>query len=49
MEFTGCKLEFKLNPQSPLIHFQPDEAGATVRATELKPKLDKFLIEKFIM
>ena len=47
MEFTGCKLEFKLNPQSPLIHFQPDEAGATVRATELKPKLDKFLIEKF--
>ena len=47
MEFTGCKLEFKLNPQSPLIHFQPDEAGATVRATELKPKLDKFLIEQF--
>lgn len=47
MEFTGCKLEFKLSPQSPLIHFQPDEAGATVRATELKPKLDKFLIEKF--
>ena len=47
MEFTGCKLKFKLNPQSPMIHFQPDEAGATVRATELKPKLDKFLIEKF--
>lgn len=47
MEFTGCKLEFKLNPQSPIIHFQPNEAGATVRATELKPKLDKFLIEQF--
>ncbi len=41
------KLEFTLKQHTPLIHFQHDQAGATLRATEVKPKLDKFIIEIF--
>jgi hypothetical protein len=41
------KLEFTLKQHTPIIHFQSDQAGATLRATELKPKLDRFLIEAF--
>jgi len=41
------KLTFKLKQHTPIIHFQYDQHGATLRASELKPKLDKFLIEKF--
>lgn len=41
------KLQFKLKQHTPIIHFQHDQHGATLRASELKPKLDKFLIEKF--
>ena len=37
------KLEYTLVAQTPLIHFQPGQAGATLRATEVKPKLDDFL------
>ncbi len=40
------QIEFKLKQHTPLIHFQHDQSGATLRATELKPKLDKFIIEK---
>ena len=40
------KLEFTLRQHTPMIHFQSDQAGATLRATELKPKLDRYLIEK---
>lgn len=40
------KLTFKLKQHTPLIHFQHEQAGATLRASELKPKLDKFLINK---
>jgi FtsZ-binding cell division protein ZapB len=40
------KLEFTLKQHTPLIHFQHDQAGATLRATEVKPKLDQFLFEK---
>ena len=47
MKINGSKLVFELLPQSPLIHFQSYETGATVRASELKPKLDKFLIKQF--
>ncbi len=36
-------LEIKLRQHSPLIHFH-DQEGATIRATEIKPKLDKFLV-----
>jgi len=39
------KIVFKLHQHTPIIHFQSDQKGATLRATELKPKFDKFLIE----
>lgn len=42
-----AKLEVTLKQHTPLIHFESDIEGATLRATELKPKLDKFLIECF--
>ncbi|MBD3796086.1 MAG: hypothetical protein IE881_09235 [Epsilonproteobacteria bacterium] len=35
---------YKLKQHTPMIHFQSDQSGATLRATELKPKLDRFLI-----
>lgn len=35
-----------LKAHSPIIHFQHDQAGATLRATEVKPKLDHFLKQK---
>ena len=38
--------EYVLNPQSVMIHFQHGQCGATLRATEVKPKFDKFLIKK---
>lgn len=34
---------YTLLPQSPLIHFQWNQPGAALRATEVKPKLDAFL------
>ena len=37
------KLKFTLKQYTPIIHFQANQSGATVRATELKPKFDKFL------
>ena len=40
------KLSLKLNAQSPMVHFQAREPGATVRASEVKPKLDRYLIRK---
>ncbi len=39
--------QVKLECQSPIIHFQHNRDGATLRATEVKPKLDKFLIKKY--
>jgi len=39
------KTEFTVKQHTPMIHFQSDQYGATLRATELKPKLDKFLIK----
>ncbi len=42
------KLEFTLKQHTPLIHFQHDQAGATLRTTEVKPKLDQFIIEKLL-
>lgn len=41
------KLTFTLKQHTPIIHFQHEQHGATLRATELKPKLDRFLIKKF--
>ena len=43
------KLEFTLKQHTPIIHFQSDQKGATLRATDLKPKLDRFLIEQLKM
>ena len=40
------KISFTLKQHTPLIHFQANQSGATLRATELKPKFDKFLLEK---
>ena len=40
------KLTLRLKAQSPMIHFQARETGATVRASEVKPKLDRFLLRK---
>ncbi len=37
------KVEFTLKQHTPIIHFQSDQSGATLRATELKPKFDRFL------
>jgi hypothetical protein len=37
------KLEVALKQHTPLIHFQHDQEGATLRASEVKPKLDKFI------
>ncbi len=35
-----------LKCHAPIIHFQHDKPGATLRATEVKPKLDRFLKKK---
>lgn len=40
------KLTVTLKQHTPLIHFQHDQEGATLRASEVKPKLDKFIISK---
>lgn len=37
---------FKLKQHTPLIHFQHDQDGATLRATELKPKIDAWIIRQ---
>ena len=37
-------LTIKLKQHTPLIHFQYDQEGATLRASEVKPKLDKYII-----
>lgn len=39
-------LEYQLQQHTPIIHFQHNQHGATLRATELKPKLDKFITQK---
>lgn len=43
---SDFKLEFTLRQHTPLIHFQHDQAGATLRATEVKAKLDQFIWNK---
>ena len=39
-------LTVKLKQHTPLIHFQHDQYGATLRASEVKPKLDRFILTK---
>lgn len=45
---SDFKLEFTLKQHTPLIHFQHDQDGATLRATEVKARLDRFIREKFL-
>ncbi len=42
-----CHTEFVLKQITPMIHFQYDQDGATVRATEMKPKLDRLIWELY--
>ena len=46
VKFEGYKLEMKLEAQMPMIHFQSEQCGATLRASEMKPKFDAFLLNK---
>jgi len=46
MSENKFKLCVYLKQHTPIIHFQHDQEGATLRATEVKPKLDRFIIEK---
>lgn len=39
-------LTVKLKQHTPLIHFQHDQNGATLRASEVKPNLDKFILTR---
>ncbi|MEE1518173.1 MAG: hypothetical protein UF228_11330 [Lachnospiraceae bacterium] len=45
IKFVGIKLKIKLEAQMPMIHFQSRHIGATLRASEVKPKLDRFIID----
>ena len=40
------QLKFKLDQHTPMLHFQPAQQGATLRATEVKPRFDKWLVRK---
>lgn len=46
MDKSKFERVYTLEQQTPLIHFQYDQPGATLRATEVKPKLDKFITAK---
>ena len=39
------KTTFRLKQHTPIIDFQNNQSGAILRATELKSKLDKFLLD----
>lgn len=39
------KLEVHLEQYTPMLHFQGEQDGACLRATEVKPKLDRFVLE----
>ncbi len=43
---SSYKLTFTLKQHTPIIHFQADQEGATLRVTEVKPKLDRFILTK---
>lgn len=38
-------IDFTLKQHTPIIHFQRNQPEASLRASEVKPKLDKFIIE----
>lgn len=45
MNQTDFALTYTLKAQTPMLHFQAKQQGATLRATEVKPKLDGFIIQ----
>lgn len=40
------KLSIELKQHTPLIHFQHEQTGATLRATEVKPTFDRFILSR---
>lgn len=42
-----AQLVIELKQHTPILHFQHGQQGATLRATEVKPKLDKFIHQVF--
>jgi len=40
------KISISIKQHTPIIHFQYNQDGATLRASEVKPKLDKFILAK---
>lgn len=42
---NSFELEFNLKQWTPMIHFQSKIPGATLRATDVKPRLDSFIYE----
>lgn len=49
MRVVMTTIAVKLKQHTPIIHFQHYQNGALLRTSELKPKLDKFLIKKLNM
>lgn len=48
MKFKDSKLEMHLEAQSPMIHFQANQLGVTIRASEVKPKFDKYILARLM-
>ena len=46
MDKQLCRLTFELVQHTPIIHFQSGYEGATLRASEVKPKLDRYLLTR---
>lgn len=44
---TGYSLKFELEQHTGLLHFQHVQTGATLRATEVKPKLDRYIAKRY--
>lgn len=47
VENLSFKKTYTLKAQTPIIHFQHNQSGATLRATEVKPKLDRFICKNY--
>lgn len=46
LTFEHC-FECELKQVTPMLHFQADQHGATLRATQVKPMLDRFLCREY--
>ncbi len=46
LTFKHC-FECELKQVTPMLHFQADQHGATLRATQVKPMLDRFLCREY--